>query len=291
MRGIGDTMKMKISHNAAAERINDIILSGNILLDKVTGEYLAARDAGTFREEHHIPEWKDQYVDWLHKSLASVQHIFPTPAEAIKLKNAQGRVSIKGGVNVKWAGLTSDLKEKVSTLESIAKSIGEYSIAMTQELFIEEIDSFAKARDINPRQVKGSLPLTLSADQLQTFLGEILGEPLQGQSPEETPAILTTTVKVGGDRVETAVLIKGGATRGKLTLKKCGKDAEEIARLVAVSAQLYIILHGDQIDGRVMQNLRHKIQAMNTEGKSCCMCFVDGPDTARILLAYGKIQL
>ncbi len=283
-------MKLKTSHNAARERINEMIVSGSTFLDKITGEYHTAKEAGTLREDQHIPAWKDRYVDWLHMCLASLQEIFPTPSEAIKLKNAQGSGSIK--INVKWASLTADINAKLSTLESMSKSVDDYSIAMTEELFIEDIDSFGKARDVNPRQVKRLLPLNLSGDEIQTFFGEILGEPLR--RPDEGDAatdIFTSTVRIGGDRARTALLLKGATTRGKLTLKKCGKDGEQIARVVAVPAELYMLQHVDQIDGRVIRELKTKIQSLNGDGKQYRMCLVDGLDTARILVAYGKISL
>jgi len=286
----GAVMKLKTSHNAARERINDMIVSGNTLLDKVTGEYCAAKTAGAFSEDQHIPQWKEQYVDWLHKCLGSLQDIFPTPQEAITLKNAQGSGSLK--MNVKWASLTADIKAKLSTLERIITSVDSYSIEMTDELFIEDIDSFAKARDINPRQVKRLLPLNLSVDQVRTFLGEILGEPLR--MPDEGDAatdIFASTVTTGGNRARTALLLKGATTRGKLTLKKCGKHGEQIARLVAVPAELYMLQHLDQIESRVIRELKTKIQLLNGEGKQCRICLVDGMDTARILVAYGKISL
>ena len=282
-------MKLKTSHNAARERINERIVSGNTLLDKVTGQYYAAKTAGAFSEEQHIPQWKEQYVDWLHKCLGSLQDIFPTPQEAITLKNAQGSGSLK--MNAKWASLTADIKAKLSTLESIIKSVDSYSIEMTDELFIEDIDSFAKARDINPRQVKRLLPLNLSGDQVRTFLGEILGEPLRRPDGDAATDIFTSTVTTGGDRARTALLLKGATTTGKLTLKKCGKHGEQIARLVAVPAELYMLQHLDQIESRVIRELKTKIQSLNGEGKQCRICLVDGMDTARILVAYGKISL
>ncbi|MGH7431187.1 MAG: hypothetical protein ACREI5_05150 [Candidatus Methylomirabilales bacterium] len=283
-------MKLKTSHNAARERLDEMIVSGNTLLDKVTGEYYAAKTAGAFSEEQHIPQWKEQYVDWLHKCLGSLQDIFPTPQQAITLNNAQGSGPLK--MNVKWASLTADIKAKLSTLESTVKSVDDYSIEMTDELFIEDIDSFAKARDINPRQVKRLLPLNLSADQVRTFFGEILGEPLRRPDEEDAATdIFTSTVRTGGDRARAALLLKGATTRGKLTLKKCGKRGEQIARLVAVPAELYMLQHLDQIETPVIRELKTKIQSLNGEGKQCRICLVDGMDTARILVAYGKISL
>ena len=284
-------MKLKASHNSARERITEMIVSGNILLEKITGEYAAAKKAGTFAEEKYIPGWKDQYIDWLHKCLAASQEIFPTPLEAIRLKNAQPPSSYQKGVDVKWTGLTNDIRAKLSALDKSINSVNEYSVEMTDELFIEDLDSFAKARDINPREVKPLLPLKLSEQQIKTFLEEIIGEHFgQHVGSEETTGVITSHIKVGGDRLRAAFLLKGSGTKGKLTITKCGKKGDQIVRLVEAPADIYVIQHVDAIDERVIRNLHGKIQLMNNEGKNCRMCIVDGPDTARILLAYGKIE-
>jgi hypothetical protein len=123
-------MKLKTSANAARERIAQMIVSGNILLEKVTAEYSVAKKAGTFDEKNDIPGWKEQQVDWLHRCLAVLQDIFPTPAEAIRLKNAQASAPYQSGVNAKWSGLTNDIKAKVSALDDVDKSIAKYSVEM-----------------------------------------------------------------------------------------------------------------------------------------------------------------
>ncbi|MEE9124307.1 MAG: hypothetical protein V3U14_07410 [candidate division NC10 bacterium] len=284
-------MKLKISANAARERITDMIVSGNILLEKVTGEYFDAKKSGAFDEKEDIPQWKDQHVDWLHKCLAVLQDIFPTPREAIGLKNTQAQTSFQSGVNIKWSALANDFKAKLSALDGILKSVDKYSVEMTHELFIEDIDSFAKARDINPRQVKQLLPLKLLQDQVQTFFEEIIGEQFHKQDSEgKASDSLTIHVKVGGDRLKASLLLKGSGIKGKLTINKCGKSGLQIEKLVEAPADLYVVQHVDGIDERVITKLRGKIALMNSQGKKCRMCIVDGTDTARILLAYGKIQ-
>ena len=283
-------MKLKTSANAARERIVEMINSGNILLEKVTGEYYAGKKAGTFDEKKDIPRWKDQQIDWLHKCLSGLQDVFPTPTEAIRLKNAQAPAAFQSGQNIKWSGLTNDIRAKLSALDSIDKSIEKYSVEMAEELFIEDIDSFAKARDINPRQIKRLLPLKLSADQIQTFLREILKEDFRRpDSGGEVSEALTVHLKVGGDRMKAAFLLKGSGTQGKLTINKCGKNGAQIEKLVQAPADLYIIQHVDGIDDRAIKKLNGKIELLNSQGKKCRMCIVDGTDTARILLAYGKI--
>lgn len=283
-------MKLKISANAARERIAQMIVSGNILLEKVAAEYSVAKKAGTFDEKNDIPGWKEQQVDWLHKCLAVLQDIFPTPAEAIRLKNAQASAPYQSGVNAKWSGLTNDIKAKVSALDDVDKSIAKYSVEMADELFVEDIDSFAKARDINPRQVKRLLPLELSADQVQALLQEIIGESFQRAESGEPSDSFTANITVGGDRLKAAFLLKGSGTKGKLTISKCGKSGAQIEKLVQASADLYVIQHVDGIDERVISKLRGKIASMNRQGNKCRMCIVDGTDIARLLMAHNKIQ-
>lgn len=284
-------MKLKLSANAARERIHEMIVSGSILLEKVTGEYSAAKKAGTFDEKTDIPRWKDSQIDWLHKCLGNLQDIFPTPTEAIRLKNTSASSAFQSGTNVKWAVLTSDIKAKLSALDDILASVDKYSVEMTDELFIEDIDSFAKSRDVNPRQVKRLAPLKLPEDRIRTFFEEVIGENFQKHAPEEAaPNVITSRMKVGGDRLTAAFLLKGSGTRGKLTINKCGQGGAEIEKLAEIPADLYIIQHVDKIDDRVIKNLKDKIELMNRQGKTCRMCIVDGTDTARILLAYGKIQ-
>jgi hypothetical protein len=268
-----------------------MIVSGNTLLEKVNGEYAAAKKAGTFDDKKDIPRWNDQYIDWLHKCLGTLQDMFPTPMEAFKVKNAQASVSYQSGTNIKWGALTNNVRAKLSALDSVFQSVNDYSVEMTHELFIEDIDSFAKARDINPRQVKRLLPLKLLQDQVQTFFEEIIGEQFHKQDSEgKASDTLTVHVTIGGDRLKAFLLLKGSGTKGKLTINKCGKNGAQIEELIAVTADLFIIQHVDGIDDRVIKKLNGKIELLNSQGKKCRMCIVDGTDTARILLAYGKIQ-
>ena len=52
-----------------------------------------------------------------------------------------------------------------------------------------------------------------------------------------------------------------------------------------------MLQHLDQIESRVIRELKAKIHSLNGEGKQCRICLMDGMDTARILVAYGKISL
>ncbi len=284
-------MKLKTSHSSAKARIVELIRSGDSLLEKVTREYYEAKSSGTFVQETHIPRWQQECQHWYRKCLQVLQELFPTPVEAIKLKNVKVSPFLQDKTNPEWGGLTNTLRAKLAALQEILQSVNQYRAETKDELFIEDIDSFARARDVNPREVKPRLPLNLPEDQVQTYFEEIIGENFHRKDwGGETSDLLSSHITVGGERLRAAFLLKGRGTRGKLTIDKCGKNGDQIVRLFEAPADLYIIQHVDEIDDRVIQDVKGKVQLRNSQGNNCQMCIIDGTDTARILVAYGKIE-
>ena len=158
------------------------------------------------------------------------------------------------------------------------------------ELFVEDIDSFSDTRNVQPKEIQALLPLDLSEDEIQAFFEEIIGENFHQEDWRgELNDLVTSQVKVSGKRIRAAFLLKGSGTRGKLTIAKCGKNGDQILRLVEAPVDLYVIQHIGEIDQRVIYDLRSKIQLKVSESQKCQMCILDGTDTARILRAYGKI--
>ena len=283
-------MKLKIGHNSAKERIIQLIVSGNILLEQVTNKYFQAKEAGEFVPEKSIPRWQQQNNAWLHECIDVMQGIFPTPLEAIRLRNARGSPVAIEGTNVEWNSILNSIRARLSVLDGVISSLKDYSVEMAEELFVEQIDSFVKAGDINAREVRLLLPLDLTEDHVQTAFEEIIGENFhQRDWGGETNDLFTSHIRVGGKRLRAAFLMKGRGTRGKLTISKCGKNGDQIVRLMEAPAGLYIIQHVDEIDERVISDLEGKVRLRNRTGDRCHMCIIDGTDTARIMKAYGKI--
>ncbi|MBD3309535.1 hypothetical protein GF348_24360 [candidate division KSB3 bacterium] len=158
------------------------------------------------------------------------------------------------------------------------------------ELFVEDIDSFCEARDVQPHEVQDLLPLSLSEDEIQVFFEEIIGENFHQEDwGGEMNDLVSSQVRIGGKRVRAAFLLKGSGTRGKLTIAKCGKNGDQIVRLVEAPVDLYVIQHIGEIDQRVIYDLKSKVRLKTSEGQECQMCVLDGTETARILRAYEKI--
>jgi hypothetical protein len=164
------------------------------------------------------------------------------------------------------------------------------SIHSPNEVFIDNIDSFAKTRNVSPQEVKPLLPLNLSEDQVQTFFEEIIGESFhQNDWGGEMNDLVTSHLTISGSRLRAAFLLKGNGTKGKLTIAKCGQNGDQIVRLAEAPVGLYVIQHVDEIAQRVIYDLRSKVDLKVHKGEQCKMCIIDGADTARILRAYKKI--
>lgn len=160
----------------------------------------------------------------------------------------------------------------------------------SNELFVEDIDTFCEARNVQPQDVKALLPLDLSEDKIQTSFEEIIGENFhQNDWGGELNDLVTSHIKVKGQRIRAAFMLKGNGTKGKLTIAKCGQNGDQIVRLVDAPVDLYIIQHVGEIDQRVIFDLKSKVQLKIWERQKCQMCILDGTDTARILRAYEKI--
>jgi len=88
----------------------------------------------------------------------------------------------------------------------------------------------------------------------------------------------------------TAFMLKGKGTPGKLTVGKCGKNGDQILRLVEEPARLFVVQHIDSIDTYVIKLLEIAVGSVARGNKKLYYCVMDGIETARILLAYGFLQ-
>ena len=122
------------------------------------------------------------------------------------------------------------------------------------------------------------------------YFEEIIGENFhQGDWGGEMNDLVTSHLRIGGSRLRVVFLLKGNGTKGRLTIAKCGRNGDQILRLTEAPVDLYVIQHVDEIDQRVIFDLRSKVDLKIDRGEHCKMCIIDGTDTARILRAYGKI--
>jgi len=154
------------------------------------------------------------------------------------------------------------------------------------ELFVDDIDSFSKARNISRSMVKESM---LSEDFIQIKLEEILGEPWHRKDwGGESCDLYTSDLKIKGKRYRAAFLLKGSGTKGKLTIAKCGKNGDQIQRLFKCPADIFVIQHISEIDDAVIEEARQKTIAVRLKNLNARFCIIDGLDTQRLIQAYSN---
>lgn len=179
-------------------------------------------------------------------------------------------------------------KQAIIHLTEIQKQRGSY-----KQISVDEIDSFEAIKDV-PAGIVGKLgPLEIKEDQIKTWFAEIIGEPFtQKDWGGELRDLYSNRVKIGGKRVPTAFLLKGPGVKGTLTAARCGKNGDQILRLVkAYSARLFIVQFVGKIHPNLIDTLEAHVAYESRKGKQLLFCVIDGVDTARIFLAYGKMGM
>ena len=101
--------------------------------------------------------------------------------------------------------------------------------------------------------------------------------------------LLSTNIKLKGQRKTVAFAFKGKGTTGILNIKKMGKNGDQIPRLFKSASQVFIIQYWNNIDETVidlMKSLAISLSAI--ENKKIYYGIIDGLDSQRIIQAYPK---
>jgi hypothetical protein len=156
---------------------------------------------------------------------------------------------------------------------------------------VDGIDSFKKIRSIDKSKVRGLVPLELEEKKIKQSIAAIVGEPFTHKDwGGEKSDLFTTRLRLGGKRCAAAFMLKGRGSPKRLTIADCGKNGDQILRLVKEPADLFVVQHIGEIDSSVVELLERLVAEKSTGGKKLYYCVIDGVDTARLLLAYGKLR-
>lgn len=154
-----------------------------------------------------------------------------------------------------------------------------------KQLTCDDIDQFRKVREI---ESAGKIRISESA--FKKGIQRIIAQPGTfkdwGGEPND---LFTTKVIVNGKRIPTAFAFKGPGKSGPLTPAKLGKNGDQIQRLFASPADLYVVQYHDQIAQSVVEQMETfaKVNAMHGAKKVFFMV-IDGSDTNRLMAAYPK---
>jgi hypothetical protein len=158
---------------------------------------------------------------------------------------------------------------------------------------IDEIDSFSLVRSIEPGEVSGySTSLDINERVVKHCIHSTLGDPYIDEDwGGERADVTTDRVKLDGQRLLTAFLLKGRSVPGPLLGSKLGTRGDQIVRLMEVRAELSVVQHVSEIPSETVDQLRYGVTALRVTGVEGAKASVwDGVDTARLLRAYGYID-
>ena len=173
---------------------------------------------------------------------------------------------------------------------------GPFEIALRagrNELYIDNIDNFEQVRQVrNPSLEALDVLRDIPEQDIKRAFAEVIGEPdIPKDWGGESSDLVTTQLRVGGQRVSAAFLFKGPAGGRKfreMEVSDLGKRGDQIERLATEPVDILVVQHCHKIGSAV----RNTVQAFCSQaGRERRFCIIPGYDTYRILKAYRKCGL
>lgn len=183
---------------------------------------------------------------------------------------------------------TGDREEFLSLVyEDAITAIEHVSSKEAERLYIEDIDSFSRVKEVSSDEIKIDGPIleVLEAD-VKKYLREILGEQFEQLDwGGEINDLFTNQVEVNGERVDTAFMLKGPSIDPPMQIADAGTRGDQFQRLFQSPADLFIVQYNGKIEDRTYEHIKN-LSKVTAAGM---YCIIDGTDTARLLEAYDKI--
>jgi len=155
---------------------------------------------------------------------------------------------------------------------------------------IDAIDNFSKARKFpaTNAKVRSMSPKRLKENVFKYGLADILGD--QGTFTDwggEKNDLYSDFLTIGGKRFRSAIALKGVATKPPLTIKKLGKNADQIPRLFSSAAEVFLIQFEGQISEAVVEQMEtYAVRKSKESGKLIRFGVIGAEDSYRLRAAY-----
>lgn len=291
-------MRLKISRVSAEELILQQLNCGYRLAQEIYNRYVQEKSTGAFDKDTALPNYHHMLNGWIDETRQTLASIFPTDLEAHFFYQ---RFSIQDSTYLNMdstvgALVFARIPTYVERLHKILDShLQRYSnLPLQERLFIEDVDSFMKVRDVNPSMVSHCLKngrIELTEDEMQMALETILNVPFHKKDwGGEINDLYTANLVLNGARRSTAFLLKGnGLKKNEMTIADCGKNGDQIVRLFQSPAELFVVQYVGLITEAVIHDLHTKTTARRAQGTNANYLVIDGQDTARLLYAYNKL--
>lgn len=207
-------MRIKVSMASANESLIGLINRGYAVLSTIKQDYLAKKESGSYNEDDDNHQYGVQMDQWGTEVVAELKRIFPTELESNLFLNPEIPFGAVSG-DYEYQSTVKRFGHFIRGLEIIRyTSLPQYTdLPMQDRLYVEEIDSFQKVRDINPAMVAGFLQngfLDWTENNVQLALEQILGVSFHKEDwGGEVNDLYTANVVVNGTRRATGFLLKG----------------------------------------------------------------------------------
>lgn len=291
-------MRLRKSRNAAEEEIIILLNKGYQLLNWLKADYSHKRKSGLFNSASDHQTYTDAVNDWGREVIAALNSIFPTELEANQFLHPPAKfsaIAAETDDDYKAGSLRARLDNLLKGLDEIRNSglLRYTDLPVTSRLYVEDVDTFAKVRDVNPDAVSSLLKpggfFDFSEDFVQVGLEKILSEPFHKKDwGGEYNDLYTSNVVVNGARRATAFMLKGnGLQTQSLEIRHCGKNGDQLLRLFESPADLFVVQYVGNVSEAVIKDVAGKVDQLKARGKQVAYCIVNGLDTARLFRAYG----
>ena len=161
------------------------------------------------------------------------------------------------------------------------------SAIQVRRISVEDIDSFRRTKMVKQPTVD---PRSLSERDFKAGIQRIIGETGKYQDwGGEGNDLFTTAIRVGGKRLAAAFGLKGPGAAGVLTMKKLGKNGDQIVSLFQSPADLYVLQYCGQIHESVIKEMKVHADIKSVyEQRRVLYATINGDDTSRLLQSYAK---
>ncbi|MGB2808188.1 MAG: hypothetical protein WBC22_10630 [Sedimentisphaerales bacterium] len=279
----------------ANEELVALVNEGYDAISAMQAAYQERKASEAYNDSKDVDELIAPVNAWADKVVESLGRIFPTQLEKNLFLDPEIPFGAVSG-DYKYQSALNRCRHFVRGLNKIRiHNLPEYTdLPLDVRLYVEDIDSFRKVRDVNPATVMDVLTdgyLNRSEDSIQTALERILSVPFHKKDwGGEQNDLYTANLLINGARHETAFLLKGNGLRSKtMEIKHCGVNGDQILRLCNSPAKLFVVQFVGRISEAIVSDIDGKVRHARSQGKEMWYCIMDGQDTARVLRAYGEL--
>lgn len=290
-------MRLKIPRASAEEKITALLNRGYQVLHRIEEAHSRKREREPRTADSQIPKYEAGIDAWVQAVCVGLCEIFPSDLQAnFFVTQERFRALASSGVDYRVATMLDGMPKFIARLRHILDvDLAQHTdLPIQARLYVEDIDSFQKVRDVNPHLVTSFLPggfLDWSEDRVQLALEQILGLNFHRKDwGGELNDLCTANVVVNGARRATAFLLKGpGIGRKEMTIADCGKNGDQLVRLFTTPADLFVVQSVGPIADLLVRDVEGKTAELRSRGKEAHFLIMDGQDTARVMHAYGKL--